>query len=83
MAPGHIAVGLAVREMRAAKPGDHKYQSDHCAQGHFSLDQWCVATRLSFLKDTHRTCGVVTGIGFLVFLCHDGKESGGKNWVEL
>ena len=66
MAPGYIAVGLAIREMRAARPGDHKYQLDHHVQRHFSLNQWCVATRLSFLKDTHRTCGVVMGIGFLI-----------------
>lgn len=66
MAPGYIAVGLAIREMRAAKLGDHGYQLGHWIQRHFSLVQWCVATRLSFLKDTHRTCGVVMGIGFLV-----------------
>lgn len=75
MAPGYIALEQALREMKAAAPGGHKYQLGHWLQRRFPLDQWRAETGLSFSQGARRTWpGVAQGAGFLVFWAGVGEE---------
>lgn len=76
MAPGYIALEQALREMKAAAPGGHKYQLGHRVQRHFPLDQWRAETVLSFSQGAHRTWpGVVVGHWLSSFLGWCGREA--------